>query len=223
MDVTSKKSLTYTALGIGFLTLISSFFEPIGDARKSAHGNSSGISDERLAAIAMAEVPLISPFEVARRIKNRDSTMLVIDLRSADLFDDLHLPGSENATVPELALADIPHNMELVLVADELLTTEKAGMLLRIKGHKLVFAIQNGMQGWVDHILGSKIPKSPNSVRKVLYDELVDLSRYFGGQPSYANSPDEVTPVEIMPDSLRKAFTFDKNLTGSDRYGRKGC
>ena len=118
-------------------------------------------SYRQLVADLLAQVPELMPWDLAERMEE-NRRLLVVDVREADEFAVMHIPGSINAprgileaaaeweyeeTIPELAAA---REREVVVVCRSGNRSVLAAHTLRLMGFQQVFSLKLGVRGWKD-------------------------------------------------------------------------
>ena len=90
--------------------------------------------------------------------KNKDKSILMLDIREKDAFKDWHIKGSENIDVyneiwqgnfddVKKRLSSLPTNKRIVTVCNAGITSQNASMLLESMGYDTL-VLEKGMMGW---------------------------------------------------------------------------
>ena len=90
--------------------------------------------------------------------KNNDKSILVLDIRESDKFNDWHIDGSENIDVysdiwegdfdkVKQKLSQLPKDKKIVTVCNAGVTSQNASMLLESMGYSTL-VLEKGMMGW---------------------------------------------------------------------------
>ena len=91
-------------------------------------------------------------------LSNKDDSMLIVDIRDSDNFDDWHIKGSQNIDVykdiwnnniekVKEKLSQLPKDKKIVTVCNVGQTSQKASMLLESLGYNTLI-LEKGMMGW---------------------------------------------------------------------------
>ena len=91
-------------------------------------------------------------------LENNDKSILILDIRSQDKFNDWHIKGSLNIDVyneiwegnfdaVKKKLSSLPKDKKIVAVCNAGVTSQNASMLLESMGYKTL-VLEKGMSGW---------------------------------------------------------------------------
>lgn len=97
----------------------------------------------------------ISPVPLSKKIKREEDTVLVVDLRDRDNFNDGHIKGAVSSpfdTFLKEVLVDGKYgdfqHMDIVLVCYTGYMSRVAGVLLAEEGFESIYNLKNGMRRW---------------------------------------------------------------------------
>jgi rhodanese-related sulfurtransferase len=148
-------------------------------------------------AVALASAPLdpgdyVSAPEVAARIVGQDAMLIVIDVRSRQDFEQLHVAGATHMTLDDLGRQPIPHDARIVLYANDDARALKGLRLLRMRGYQKVAILREGLYEWIGRVLDPRLATDATPVERAEFDRAVQLSRFFGGMPRSGVSRSEL-------------------------------
>jgi phage shock protein E len=114
-----------------------------------------------------AAVPPISPSELGARLREADSRLVVLDVRTPAEFAAGHVPGARNISHDQLSarlgeLADAKHQ-DVVLYCRSGRRSQIAAQTLREGGFTRLLQLEGDFPGWQagGHPVGRKDPVSP--------------------------------------------------------------
>ena len=204
--------LAATALTLALLAMIAG--DPTGartaPADVAALARSVGPQADRISAI-----------ELARMIRDRTPGLRVIDLRSAEEFDEYRIPGAEQMSLTAVAAARFDGRETLVLHAGDSAKAVQGWELLRARGHARVYVLRGGIVAWVDEVMDARIAADASERERAAFREIADLSRYFGGQPTISDLPRSVLDTIALPAS--QASSAKSGKEAARRLERRGC
>lgn len=152
--------------------------------------------------------------QVARMMNNEDSTVQIIDLRSAAQFKECNIPGSINIPYPDL-LNPIwegtfnQRSIKKIFYGNDDQTSAYAWTILAGLGYHNIFVMKGGLNEWFKTILYSKFSGLKISpVENALFENRYNARRTF-------------TQINSLPDSLKTKFFSAKRLKQSKLDG--GC
>jgi rhodanese-related sulfurtransferase len=181
-----------------------------------------------LAAEVEAERDHIDAVALARRIRAGEDGLRVIDLRTADAYHRYHVPTAERLSLPDLIDARTDPDETLVLYSDGGSHAALAWVLLRGRGRDNVFVLRDGLYGWLTEIVNASLPAGASPAESVAFDEVAELSRYFGGLPRRgvepAADPDGVAlPARPGDGDGAAGSTRSRTSEETGRVLRRGC
>ena len=185
-----NKKLAIVALVMGFAALL--FGNPY-------RGSRMNIDTKELALIVGKEVDHIKAEELADWIIQGKSDFRIIDLRSAQEFQEYNIPGAENIPVATLEKTDLLRNEKIILYSEGGIHSAQAWMLLKAKEYKGVYILFGGLEEWKEKILFPKVPENPTQEQKVEYAKTIEVSKYFGGTPQTGGTEVKEAPKIQAP------------------------
>jgi rhodanese-related sulfurtransferase len=121
--------------------------------------------------------------DLADRIVGRETALRVIDLRSRQDFDQLHIPGATHMTLDDVRREPIPLSARVVLYADDDDQATRGGALLRTRGYENVATLRGGISAWIARVLEPRLARDATASERAEFDRAARLSRFFGGMP----------------------------------------
>ncbi|MFV1882945.1 MAG: rhodanese-like domain-containing protein [Balneola sp.] len=196
MSISINQKLALLAFALSLMALITSTFFP----DNSFSENTSGLN-------------YISVLDLAESIKNRKSLVL-IDLRSKEEFDQFHIPTARNLKTPDLLHSDFNPDANLVLYSERDSLSKQAFLTLKEKSFNEVKILRGGVQDWYSRLLYPRMPKVIPSEDKELADRVKVLTEYFGGRSEFVN---EGNPLDYYRDNTSNHPVIQSRLV------RMGC
>ena len=133
--------------------------------------------------------------DVADLIINQDPALLLVDLRSAEEYDNFSLEGAINIPFANILEKDNDQylrrgELQKVFYANSDEISEQAWVLLRREEYQNIFVMKGGLTEWVETIMKPVKPAETSGESEIeLYNRRMAARRYFAGGS-----------VEIVPD-----------------------
>jgi rhodanese-related sulfurtransferase len=172
--VNRRQQLAATALGIAAAA-------PLAGSPYGAQRTQIDISE--LARIVQREEDHVTAVELAEWIRNKRPNLRILDVRSAEAFTELHIPGAERVSLDSLTALNLGAGDTIVLYSDATAHAAQGWVFLHALGFKSVYFLRGGMYEWGDQILAPTLPSDATDAERTEFTHASDLSRYFGGQP----------------------------------------
>jgi 3-mercaptopyruvate sulfurtransferase SseA len=172
------------------------------------------VKPERLISEILDPDVSLTADQVARLIVNEDSTIRLIDLRSPEEFSKLSIPGSVNVPYKDFISSDLymymnDVNIRNILYSNDGLFSDYALVYARGLGYKNSFAMDGGLDEWIDTVIESKFTGERISAREnALYETRTKAANLF-------------IRFNSMPDSLKAAFMTANKFSAKKLDG--GC
>ena len=132
-----------------------------------------------LAREVMREEDHVTAIELAAWIRDRQPGLRVVDLRTAEEFDEYHMPGAAQMSLEALVTARFQPGETIVLVSQGGAHSAQGWVLLRAAGHDHVYFLRGGLDEWLEEVMSPVLPLEPTPDSA----HVSELSRYFGGVP----------------------------------------
>jgi rhodanese-related sulfurtransferase/uncharacterized membrane protein YedE/YeeE len=139
---------------------------------------------QRTVAEADAAADHVDALALAQWIHDRKPQLRIIDLRDGLAADDYRIPGAVNIPLQRIPQLDARAGETIVFYADGSGQAAQAWMLLRVRGVKAV-VLRDGMAAWEDEVMAPRIPDPADTAAVRRFDQIKDLSAWFGGRPSH--------------------------------------
>lgn len=139
-------------------------------------------SDVDLAALARAverEEDHVDAIELAEWLRAQKPDLRVIDIRSAQEFQEYHIPTAQNVSLPRIMDVSVKPDETVVLYSEGGTHAAQAWFFLKAGGAKDVFFLRGGLNEWMDSVMNPALPVS---------DRTRQVMEYFGGIPSAGGS-----------------------------------
>jgi rhodanese-related sulfurtransferase len=157
---------------------------------------------------------VITVDQVARMISTEDSTLLLIDLRTADEFATLNIPGSVNIPYkefldkdPGLTISD--KKMKYVFYSNGDINSSFAVTIARGMNYDNTFSMKGGLNGWFETVMNTSFTGERISAREnALFESRTRARRLF-------------TEINSLPDSLKVKFIMANKIGAKKLDG--GC
>jgi rhodanese-related sulfurtransferase len=155
------------------------------------------LDTRELAQIVEQEVDHVTPTELAAWIVQGRSDYRLVDLRAAADYAAYHIPTAENVTVAALPEFPFQRNEKIVLYSDGGIHAAQAWMLMQAQGHRAVYTVLGGLEGWKDDVLYPALPAQASGVERARFERAAALSRFFGGEPRAEGGVAASAPTEL--------------------------
>jgi len=170
-------------------------------------------SDELLSRSASDE-NFLSVDQVARYLNNEDSTIQLIDLRSAEQFKECNIPGSINIPYPEILEPKWEgtihqKSIKTIFYSNGDQTSSYAWTIATGLGYKNMYILKGGLNEWFKTVMLSKFSgENITPTENARFENRLNARKAF-------------TQINSLPDSLKNRFFNAKRLTQSKLDG--GC
>jgi rhodanese-related sulfurtransferase len=134
-----------------------------------------------LATEIEAERDHISAPDLADLIMRADPALRIFDLRPPSEFARMHVPGASHATIESLAREPLPRDATVVLYSEGGAHAAQAWVLLRIRRHRRVVFLREGMFEWLARVLEPRLAIDATPGERAEFARAVEMSRFFGG------------------------------------------
>jgi rhodanese-related sulfurtransferase len=180
-------------------------------------------SETRNPTIApVADVDYMSALDLAERIARGDGSVRVVDMRSATEYAQFHIPTSVHMTAADLAAAALPPDAAVVLYSDDDGRAIEGWMLLRLRGHRHVFVLREGLYEWIARVHEPRLAADATPAERAEFERAAALSRFFGGFPR-ADVPRAEIPAGYWNTTASGARTPERTASAVAAIRRRGC
>ena len=187
------------------LHLLATFLIPMGLIMAAIPQNTTHpykLTPEQLLEHVNSGMQYITPDEIADMIINEDPSLLLIDVRGADEYENYHLPGAINIPLSSILEdswkdylnQDIRIN---VFYSNSTVNANQAWMLTRQLGYHNNYVLQGGLNYWVETIMNPTPPSSTSPDEEIArYDFRKGAGMALGGGNAVTLSePEQTAPA----------------------------
>ena len=152
--------------------------------------------------------------QVARFIVSEDTTIQIIDLRSPEEFKNMNIPGSINASYPDVLKSDpgtlfSNEKIRSILYSNGDIDSNSALVIAMGLNYKNVFVMRGGMNEWFNKVMNSSFTGEKISAREnAIFETRTRARNMFIG-------------LNSLPDSLKMKFIEGKRIAAKKLDG--GC
>ncbi|NOR74423.1 MAG: hypothetical protein GQ525_04620 [Draconibacterium sp.] len=151
----------------------------------------------------------IYPDQVADMIIQKDPTLQIIDVRSADEYDKFSLPNSINIPLVNILSPDWEDYLDQdikfnVFYSNGTKDANEAWMITRQLGFENNYVLQGGLNYWVETIMNPEAPKSTSPNDEILKYNLRKGAGMALGGAAVNTAPSTMTKSSKPPITKRK-------------------
>ena len=140
-----------------------------------------GVDARSLAAEIETERDHISAPDLADLIMAGDSALQILDIRTPSEFARMHIPGARHASIDTLSRDPLPRNGTIVLYSEGGAHAAQAWVLLRMRGHRRVFFLREGLFEWLARVMEPRLAVDATERERADFVRAREMSRFFGG------------------------------------------
>jgi len=147
---------------------------------------------------------------IAKRMIERDPGLFLVDVRTADEYEEYALPGSVNIPLGELlneAWVDYLDQdaMDIVFYSNSDIYADQAWTLAVQKGYKNLYVLKGGVNIWFRTIMQPEPPLDTDPYSDFeKYSFRKGASQYFGGTPNEVSSDVPVKKKQVVVRKKKK-------------------
>lgn len=158
-------------------------------------------------------IQFTSPDDVAKLIVSQDPTILLVDVRSADEFENFHLEGAINIPLTDLLNPEWESYLDQdvrtnIFYCNGSTKSNQAWMITRQLGYRNCLVMQGGLNYWFETIMNPTAPGDLSADDMLAkYDFRKGASKVFGGGATEALAPAAANPKPlpaIVPKPAKK-------------------
>lgn len=128
-----------------------------------------GVSPEQYVSNILSKERYIHTDDLADRIINQDPTLLLVDTRSLEAFENFSLPDAINIPLAELFSPELNAYLDqdiynIVLFSNDNYIADQAWMLCNRMGYQRVHVLEGGLNAWFKDIIQPTPPDETMSV-----------------------------------------------------------
>lgn len=217
MNLSIRRFLGITA---GALGLVAAF------GGSPYHARHATLDVERAAAAIAHEEDHITAVELGEWIRDRKAGLRVIDLRSAEEFEEYHVPSAERVPIESLAATPFRTADTIVLVSDGGAHAAQGWVFLQALGYRHVYFLRGGLREWLDDVMNPTVATDASPAARASFERASAVSRYFGGVPRLIDTRFE--SVSVAPSSPEHGASSSKPPVSATaatikQIRRRGC
>lgn len=166
-------SIVFIALGLGLVLL-------------PEKAEQNGLRPDLLLLDVNSNDRFLSTDLVASRIIDNDPRLMLVDVRSAEYFDEYSIPGAINIPLFDLAYDSVLNSLnqsdrDIVFYSNSSLTADQAWILCRKNNLKYIYVMEGGLNKWFNEIMLPQAPQqTESSEAHDLYEFRLGASVFFG-------------------------------------------
>jgi len=136
----------------------------------------------------------LSPDQIAERIINEDPSIMLIDVRDEESFNNFSLPGAYNiplAQITDSIWGDYlsADNMDIILYSNGDIKSDQAWIIATRMNYHNLYVMKGGINQWFDDIMQPSPPEeTASSAANDRYSFRLAASRFFGGGSSISTA-----------------------------------
>jgi rhodanese-related sulfurtransferase len=153
----------------------------------------------------------ISPDVVADRLINKDPSMLLVDVRNADLFNEFTLPGALNIPLQDILKPEqndllSQEGIDFIFFSTGDVLADQAWILCKRKGLENIYVMKGGLNEWFNVFFLQQPPAETASSDEIaLYQFRSAVRQYFtGGETQSVRKPAGET-ISVTPKKKKSA------------------
>ena len=172
------------------------------------------VRPQRLLSEALDEKSWFTVDQVARFIATEESTIQLVDLRSAEEFNRMNIPGSVNIPYDQFieiapGIIQVSGNLKYILYSNGEYDSNNAFIIARGLKLKNVYVMKGGLNEWFNSVMNSRFTGERISARE---------NALFGNRRLAAKM---FTEINSLPDSLKKKYYEARHVAAKKLDG--GC
>jgi len=179
------------------------------------------VNEKELALSTVNNSEKISVNDLADWIIKAKADFELIDLRSAEKYNEYAIPNSQCIPLVQLPEADLLRNQKIIFYSDDDVAASQAWFILKSKGYKGVYILDGGLNAWKEKVLFPKAPINGSKDELAQFEKMKEVSKYFGGQAQTDSSVTELTPSFKLP--AASTGTQKLGTAPVKRKKREGC
>lgn len=179
------------------------------------------VNEKELALSTVNNSEKISVNDLADWIIKGRADFELIDLRSAEKYNEYAIPGSQCIPLAQLPEADLLRNQKIIFYSDDDVAASQAWFMIKSKGYKGVYILSGGLTAWKEKVLFPKAPISGSKDELAQFEKMKEVSKFFGGQPQTDSSVTESTKSFKLP--VTNTSTPKLGIAPVKKKKREGC
>lgn len=176
------------------------------------HDKHEGIKPELFVKNILSNERYISTDKLAERIISQDPSLILIDTRAEDAFNEFSLPNALNIPVDKVFDEDLNAYLDqdvydIILFSNENFLADEVWMIGNRMGYQRLHVLKGGLNEWFKTIIHPKLPVQTQSQDAFdLHSFRMAAGRYFG----VANDTLEIKQEVVRKPKPKKVVTKPK-------------
>jgi 3-mercaptopyruvate sulfurtransferase SseA len=169
------------------------------------------MSPEELLRHVNSTSRFVSVDAVADRLIQKDPSMLLVDVRAAELFRDFTLPGAVNIPLTGIIQPDnqemlTQEGLDFVFFSTDDILADQAWIICKRKGIKNLYVMKGGLNEWFTSFFKLQPPpETAPSEELARYQFRMGVQQYFTGADAGAAKKPEPETISITPKKKKSA------------------
>lgn len=211
-NLSLNKKLALIGITLGVIALFAG--DPYG-------GTTIKVNEKSIALSTVDNSDKVSVTELADWIIKDKSDYELVDLRSAEKYNEYTIPNSQCIPLVQISSSDLRRNQKIVLFSDDDVTASQAWFILKSKNYKGVYILDGGLNAWKEKVLFPKAPVNGSKDELAQFEKMKEVAKYFGGSAQTDSSVSDSKP-EIKLPTPTVSNTKTTAPTGKKKK-REGC
>ncbi len=164
-----------------------------------------------LASLIPAPEDRLGVINLAEWIRDRKPGLRILDLRTAEEFEQFHIPTATHVPLLKLAFSDLSSPGVTVLYGANEEQTLRGVLVLRTMGITPLHYVDEGVGQWLKQIINPTLYENPSSEERTQFQSASEVAAYFGGL-SRTNVPRREgfldSTDEVLQRTMRRGCSF---------------
>ena len=211
-NLSTNQKLGGVALLFGIIALFAG--NPYG-------GTTIKVNEKDLALSTVGNSDKISVTDLADWIIKDNGDFELVDLRSAEKFNEYTIPNSQCIPLVQLSASELQRNQKIILFSDDEIASSQAWFILKSKNYKGVYILDGGLNSWKENVLFPKAPTNGSKDELAQFEKMKEVAKYFGGQAQNDSSVTDSKPEIKLPTS--NTNNVKSTMPTGKKKKREGC
>jgi len=163
------------------------------------------LSPEALLEQVNSGMQYFSPEQIADMIISKDPSLLLIDVRAQNEYEEFHLPGAINIPLSDLLSEDWREYLDQdvrqnVFYSNSTVKANEAWMITMQLGYKNNYVLQGGLNYWVESIMNPEAPPTTSPNEEIAkYNFRKGAGMQLGGGAAVSSESQPITSPSLPP------------------------
>jgi len=154
----------------------------------------AGAADLASPVASRQPLAFIGAPDLAARIMRGDATLRLFDLRTADAYQQFHIPTAVHAAPADLADVPLEPGTDVVLYGDDRRALTEGVRAMPAERRSRVRVLREGLSEWLGRVHEPRLAADATPEERAEFERAAAMSRFFGGMP-LANVPRAEVPA----------------------------